>query len=54
MSTIKIKVKIEVEEVIEIEVDDLIHQSIDDYMDDVIGNPTDYVDIYNGIDWQVA
>tara|TARA_B100001059_G_C17815291_1_gene574837 strand:- start:1359 stop:1523 length:165 start_codon:yes stop_codon:yes gene_type:complete len=54
MSSIKIKVKIEIEEVIEIEVDDLIHQSIDDYMEDVIDNPSDYIDIHNGIDWQVA
>lgn len=54
MSTIKIKVKIQVEDIIEIDVDDLIHQSIDDYMDDVIDNPSDYIDITNSIDWQVA
>jgi len=54
MSSIKIKVMIQVEDIIEIDVDDLIHQSIDDYMDDVIDNPSDYLDIMNGIDWQVA
>ena len=54
MSTIKIKVKIEVVDIIEIDADDLIHQSIDDYMDDVIDNPSDYIDIMNGIDWELA
>jgi len=54
MSTIKIKVKIEIEDIIEIDVDDLIHQSIDDYMEDVIDNPSDYVEITNGIDWHVV
>ena len=54
MSSIKIKVIIKLEDIIEIDADDLIHQSIDDYMEDVIDNPSDYVDIMNGIDWQVA
>ena len=54
MSTIKIKVKIQIEEEIEIEADDLIHQSIDDYMEDVIDHPSDYIDIMNGIDWELA
>ena len=51
---IALPIKIEIEDIIEIDVDDLIHQSIDDYMEDVIDNPSDYVDIMNGIDWQVA
>jgi hypothetical protein len=54
MSSITIKVKIEIEEEIEIAVDDLIHQSIDDYMEDVLDCPSDYIDIMNGISWQVA
>ena len=54
MGSITIKVKIEIEEEIEIDADDLIHQSIDDYMEDVIDNPSDYVDIMNGIDWELA
>ena len=54
MSSINIKVIIKLEDIIEIDADDLIHQSIDDYMEDVIDNPSDYVDIMNGIDWQVA
>ena len=54
MTTVTIKVKIDLEEELEIEADDLIHQSIDDYMDDVIDNPSDYIDIMNGIDWELA
>ena len=54
MSSITIKVKIQIEEEIEIDADDLIHQSIDDYMEDVIDNPSDYVEITNGIDWHVV
>jgi len=54
MSTITIKVKIEIEEEIEIEVEDLIHQSIDDYMDHVSEYPQDYMDLQNGIVWEVA
>jgi len=54
MSTIEIKVKIEIEETIEIDVDNLIHQSIDDYMDSVRSNPEDYLDIDCGFDWEVA
>ena len=54
MSSIKIKVIIQGEDIIEIDVDDLIHQSIDDYMEDVIDNPSDYVEITNGIDWHVV
>ena len=53
MSTIKIKVSIDITEEIEIEVDDLIHQSIDDYMDEVRNNLTDYMDIDNGFDWEL-
>ena len=54
MSSIKIKVRIEIEDVIEIDADDLIHQSIDDYMEDVIDNPSDYIDLMNGIEWMVV
>jgi len=54
MSSIKIKVKIQIEEEIEIDADDLIHQSIDDYMEDVIDNPSDYIDIMNGVEWNVV
>ena len=53
MSTIKVKVKLEINEELEIEVEDLMHQSIDDYMDDVRNNPQDYVDIDNGFDWEL-
>ena len=54
MSTIEIKVKIEIEDTIEIDVEDLVHQSIDDYMDDVRLNPGDYLDIDNGFDWELS
>ena len=54
MSSIKIKVRIEIEDVIEIDADDLIHQSIDDYMEDVIDHPSDYIEITNGIEWMVV
>jgi hypothetical protein len=53
MSTITIKVKIELEEDIEIEIDDLIHQSIDDYMDYVRNHIQDYVDIDSSFDWEM-
>jgi len=54
MSTIKIRVKIEIYEEIEIDVDDLMQQSIEDYMDYVRDNPQDYVDIDRGLEWEVA
>jgi len=54
MSSITIKVKIQLEEDIEIEIDDLIHQSIDEYMDYVRDNPHEYIDIDCGFDWEVA
>ena len=54
MTTIKIKVKINIEDIIEIDADDLMHQSIDDYMEDLISEPTDYIDIHNGIEWELV
>lgn len=53
MSKIKIKVVIEINEIIEIEAEDLMHQSIDDYMDEVRYNLHDYVSIDNGFDWEI-
>lgn len=53
MSTITIKVTVQITEEIEIDAEDLIHQSIVDYMDDVRNNLTDYVDIDNGFDWEL-
>ena len=53
MTTITIKVKIEIEETIEIDAEDLMHQSIDDYMDEVSCNLQDYIDIDCGFDWEL-
>tara|TARA_R100001443_G_scaffold3750_4_gene11617 strand:+ start:374 stop:538 length:165 start_codon:yes stop_codon:yes gene_type:complete len=53
MGSIKIKLKIQIEDIIEIDADDLMHQSIDDYMDDVTYNLQDYVDVDNGLHWEI-
>ncbi len=53
MTTINVKVKIQLEEDIEIEADDLIHQSIDDYMEYVRSHIQDYVDIDSSFDWEM-
>ena len=52
--TVKITVKVQVNETIEIEVEDLMHQSIDDYMDEVRYNLSDYVDVDIGFDWEIS
>lgn len=54
MTSITVKIKVELEEEIEIDIDDLIHQSIEDYMDYVRENPQDYINIDMGFDWEVA
>jgi hypothetical protein len=53
MGTINIRVKIEIDEIIEIDADDLMHQSIDEYMDAVAENPGDYVNLYDTVEWEV-
>ena len=53
MSTIEIKVILNLEETIEIEFDDLMHQSIDEYMDYVRNHIHDYIDIDAGFDWEL-
>ena len=53
MGTINIRVRIEIDEIIEIEADDLMHQSIDEYMDNVVENPGDYVNLYDSVEWEV-
>lgn len=53
MSTVKINVKIQIQETIEIEAEDLMHQSIDDYMDEVRYNLQDYLDVDSGLDWEI-
>ena len=45
MSTITIKIKIEMEDEVVIDIDDLMHQSIEDYMDDVLNDLSSYTDI---------
>ena len=54
MSTITIKVKIEMEDEVVIDIDDLMHQSIEDYMDDVLSDLSSYTDIENYIEWELA
>ena len=54
MSSVTIKVKIELEEDIEIDFDDLLTQSIEEYMDYVRDNPHEYVDIDVGFEWELA
>lgn len=54
MSTITIKIKIEMEDEVVIDIDDLMHQSIEDYMDDVLNDLSSYTDIENYIEWELA
>tara|TARA_R100001510_G_scaffold56671_1_gene62730 strand:+ start:3221 stop:3385 length:165 start_codon:yes stop_codon:yes gene_type:complete len=53
MSSIKIKVRIDITDEIEIDAEDLMHQSIDDYMDDVRYNLHDYVCVDSGFEWEI-
>ena len=53
MGIVEVSIKIQIEEIIEIDTDDLMHQSIDAYMEDVVCNLEDYVDIHNSVEWEV-
>ncbi len=53
MSTITVKIKIEMEDEVVIDIDDLMHQSIEDYMDDVLSDLASYTDIENYIEWKL-
>ena len=53
MGIIEVSIKIQIEEIIEIDTDDLMHQSIDSYMEDVVCNIEDYVDIHSNAEWEV-
>ena len=54
MTTIKIKLKINIEEEIEIEATDLMHQSIEEYMDYVEDNLHEYLYLTDGVEWEMA
>ncbi len=54
MTTITVKIKIEMEDEIVIDIDDLMHQSIEDYMEDVTSDLSSYTDIDNYIEWELA
>lgn len=53
MGIVEISIKIQIEEIIEIDADDLIHQSIDEYMEDVVCNLEDYVNLHDSVEWEV-
>ena len=54
MTTITVKIKIQMEEEVLIDIDDLMHQSIEDYMDDVMSDLPSYTDIENYVEWELA